>query len=230
MLDRGAQKSSLRSWKRTRSARQTVASRKATLQRLSELYALDDSTRIFAILRRLWSIDGTSRPLLALLCALARDPLLRATAAAVLPLALGSELQRGAMLATLRHATGERLNDAILDKVARNAASSWAQSGHLVGRVRKVRKRVEPTPYVAAFAAWLGDLAGYGGRELLTSPWFAVLDRGGSELLDLLLRARQMGLIGARIGGDIFEIDFAPLESGSREWGVTTPTSLPRGA
>ena len=45
---------------------------------------------------------------------------------------------------------GSRLNDAILDKVARNAGSSWSQSGHLQGRVRKIRLRVDPTVGPAA--------------------------------------------------------------------------------
>ena len=55
--------------------KQTVSTRKLTCQRLSELYGLDPSIPLFRILRYLWQVDETGRPLLALLTALARDPL-----------------------------------------------------------------------------------------------------------------------------------------------------------
>ena len=41
--------------------------------------------------RRLWDVDEPGRPLIALLCALARDPLLRATSKAVLPMPIRDE-------------------------------------------------------------------------------------------------------------------------------------------
>ena len=109
----------------------TASTRRLTNQRLSELYGLDPSLAVFRILRRLWGIDVSSRPLLALLCVLARDPMLASTAPSVVPLPPGSEFQRGQMRDLLRAFVGERLSDSTLDKVVRNAASTWAQSGHL---------------------------------------------------------------------------------------------------
>ena len=64
----------------------TVASRRHSHQHLRELYGCDPRLPIFRILRRLWLLDKPGRPLLALLAALARDPVLRATVPAVLPL------------------------------------------------------------------------------------------------------------------------------------------------
>jgi hypothetical protein len=185
----------------------TLSGRRLTGQRLGELYGLDPALALFRVLRRLWEVDEPGRPLLALLCALARDPLLRASARAVLGLLPGEELVRGRVLADLRDSTGSRLNDAILDKVARNTASSWSQAGHLEGRVRKLRRLVNPTPGPAAFALWLGALDGLSGEELLRTPWARVLDRGPDALLDLALRAKQLGLLHARAGGGVVEID-----------------------
>jgi hypothetical protein len=190
----------------------TTSSRKLTNQRLGELYALDASVPVFRVLRRLWGIDEVGRPLLALLCALARDPLLRASAGAVLSLMPRAELMRGPLLDRLRSATGSRLNEAILDKVARNVASTWSQAGHLEGRVRKVRKLVDPTPGSVAFALWLGHLEGLAGEELLRTRWVGVLDRGPAALLDQALRAKQLGLIRARSGGSVVEIDLRGLD------------------
>ena len=187
--------------------KQTVSNRRLTDQRLSELYGLDPQIPIFRVLRRLWEVDETGRPLLALLCALGRDPLLRAGASTVLSLEPGEELVRTTFLESIKQSTGDRLNASSLDKVARNAGSSWTQSGHLEGRVRKVRKLIQPTPGAVAFALWLGSLYSLSGEELLFTPWTSVLDRTPQELVELVLRAKQLRLLHARVGGGVIEID-----------------------
>lgn len=192
--------------------KQTTSTRRLTNQRMGELYGLSLTLPIFRVLRRLWEIDEPGRPLMALLCALARDPLLRATAPAVLTLPLGGELSRLAMSTAIRAATGSRLNESVLDKVARNAASSWSQSGHLIGRVRKIRQEVKPTPGSAVMVAWIGSQFGLAGEDLLRTPWAHVLDQSPVELLDLILRAKQFGLINASAGGGVVEIDTSPLD------------------
>lgn len=193
--------------------KQTTSTRRLTNQRLGELYGLSLTTPLFRILRRLWDIDEPGRPLIALLCAVARDPLLRATSKTVLPMPVGSELLRSAMTSAIRESVGRRLNEAILDKVARNAGSSWSQSGHLEGRVRKIRREVRPTPGAVAFAVWFGSLYGFAGEDLLRTPWARMLDQSPVELLDLALRAKQLGLLNASSGGGVVEIDVTPLES-----------------
>lgn len=196
--------------------KQTIATRRLTYQRLRELYGLDPRLPLFRVLRRLWKADGAGRPLLAILCALARDPLLRATAPIVLALPVGAELVRALLLDALRAAVGSRLNESVLDKVARNAGSSWCQSGHLEGRVRKLRKRVDPTPGSLALALWLGTLEGLAGRSLLESRWARVLDRTGDALLPVALQAKQLGFVHARVGGGVVEIDASRLDPAVR--------------
>lgn len=190
----------------------TTSTRRLTNQRLGELYILDGKVSLFRVLRRLWEIDEKGRPLLALLCALGRDPLLRATANTILSLNVGEELVRQKFLNDIKQLTGERLNDSILDKVARNSGSSWTQSGHLEGRVRKVRKRVEPTVGAVAYALWLGSLFSFAGEELLATPWMRILDSNQQELLELTLRAKQLRLVDARVGGGIVEINPAIID------------------
>jgi len=193
--------------------KQTIATRRLTNQRLGEMYGLEPRLSIFRVLRRLWTIDTAGRPLLAMLCALARDPLLRSTSPPVLALPLGAELVRATFLDTLRQVVGTRLNEAVLDKVARNAASSWSQSGHLEGRVRKIRKCVTPTPGSLAMALWMGTLEGLAGQALLDCRWTRVLDRTGRELLPVALEAKRLGLIHASAGGGVLEIDARRLDT-----------------
>lgn len=190
----------------------TVASRYHSRQRLRELYGCDPRIPLFRVLRQLWALDRTGRPLLALLAALARDPILRATAPAVLPLPVGAELVRGTFIEVIRTGTGDRFNEAVLDKIARNAASSWSQSGHLQGRMRKLRCRVEPTPGSLAFAVWLGTQEGLGGSGLFNSRWAHVLDNTPAGLTELGRRAHRLGLIELRIGGGVFEMSADALD------------------
>ena len=193
--------------------KQTMATRRLTNQRLGELYGLDRRLPLFRTLRRLWTIDEHGRPIMAQLCALARDPLLRSTVKAVLDLPVGAELVRASFLNGIREAVGSRLNDSILDKVARNAGSSWSQSGHLSGRVRKIRQRVTPTPGAVVLALWMGGLEGLAGHQLLGGRWTSILDRSPESLVEFVLQAKQLGLVHARIGGGVVEIDTSRINS-----------------
>ena len=55
-------------------AKPTTSTRRLTNQRLGELYGLDPSIPLFRVFRRLWDLDEPGRRLLALLCAIAREP------------------------------------------------------------------------------------------------------------------------------------------------------------
>ena len=192
-------------------AKETASNRRLTNKRLGELYGLDGRLPIFRALRRVWNLDLAGRPLIALLCALARDPLLRATSEKVLSLRPAEELVRNEFLDSIRNHVEARLNDASLDKVARNTGSSWTQSGHLVGRVRKKRAHVAPTPGAVAFALWLGFLEGRVGDDLLASFWCSIFDGPKQGVRDAALQAKQLGLIKASFAGDVIHIDASPL-------------------
>lgn len=192
--------------------KRTVATRRLSFQRLHELYALDAAVPLFRILRRLWDIDEQGRPLLALLVALARDPLLLASAPAVVHLAPGAELSRASMRKAVAGAVGDRLNESILGKVVRNAASSWSQSGHLEGRTFKIRRPVHPTPPALALALYLAHAAGLTTEESFHSGWVKVLDCSPSIALELATAAKRLGLLDLRAAGDVIDLSFDRLD------------------
>jgi hypothetical protein len=196
-------------------AKQTVATRRLTFQRLRELYALDPAVPVFRVLRRLWDLDQQGRPLLALLTCLARDPLLLATAEVILSLPAGAELQRAAMREAISSAVGERLNESTLNKVVRNAASSWSQSGHLEGRTFKFRRLVRPTPAVIAHALYLAQAAGLAAGESLASGWVKALDCSASAALEMATAAKRLGLIDLRMAGDVIDLNLGRLDPAS---------------
>jgi hypothetical protein len=192
----------------------TTSTRRLTHQRLTELYALDPDVPIYRVLRRLWDLDAPARPLLAITVAVARDPLLAASAAAVVPLPVGNEFTRGPMKDAIRVATGDRLSDAILDKVVRNAASSWTQSGHLAGRTIKTRRKVTATPAAAALALYLAHAAGFRGPQVFASGWTKLLDADASAIRSLAMEAKRAGLINMLAAGDVVDASFDRLDPG----------------
>jgi hypothetical protein len=114
----------------------SVRAREAALYRLRQLYGIGETWPICVVLHRLWDRDPPGRPLLALLCALARDPALRAGASAVLNASLGEHVRWPMIAAAFEACHPGRLGEKMAKSLAQNAASSWTQSGSdLCGRV-----------------------------------------------------------------------------------------------
>ena len=202
--------------------KRTAATRAISFQRLKELYSLDETVPLFRVMRRLWAQSDPSRPLLALLMGLARDPLLRATAAPIIKVPPGAEVLRQSVKEALASSTGTRFNEATLDTIMRNILSSWTQSGHLRGRSRKVRERVEPTPAAASFALLLGYLLGKRGNRLFETPWIGVLDSDAGKVLDLAGDAKRLGFLDLKQSGSMLEVSFSGLTAREKELTVGT--------
>jgi hypothetical protein len=185
----------------------SIRAREAALYRLRQLYSIGARCLIGAVLYHLWYRDPTGRPMLALLCALARDPPLRAGAPAVLDAMLGEQVRWPVIAATFEARYPGRLREQTAKSLAQHAASSWTQAGFLKGAVRKERIRANPTPTAAAYAALIASFCGFAGARLLDCRWLEVLDRPVEDRLALLRQAEGLGLARVRSVGDVFEID-----------------------
>jgi hypothetical protein len=192
--------------------KRTLSTRKETASRLTALHGLDPTKPLFRVLRRLWDVEPAACPQLALLNGLVRDPLLMATRELVMGMAAGQLLQRSEMVAAVQGFTHDRLSAKVLDAVARNTASSWTQSGHLKGKVKKLRQPLQPQPVALALAMWLGYASGKRGKALLSSPWASVLDSTSSGLLELAEQAKRLGLLKLSHGAGVVSIDPSGLD------------------
>ena len=186
----------------------TESTRQKSIRHLRELYALSEAVPVFCVLRRMYASDPQGLPLLALLCAWGRDPLFRATTPAVLAIPNGAEVQTRTLAQEVAEACPDQYSELNQSKIARNAASSWTQSGHLSGRTRKVRRRVQPTAGAVAMALWLGDVAGFHGVSCFTSPWCRLLDLGADQARTRAMEAHRHGLLTMRAVGEIVELNF----------------------
>ena len=185
----------------------TGVARRLALSRLDTLYGVVNPRPIQIAALQLWPRNATGRPLLALLCALAREPMLRQSAAPVLDAPPGSVVGWPDLASAILTECPDRYSPKTLRSLAQNCASSWTQSGHLEGRVKKHRRVVDPSAEAVAYAALLGSIAGFGGPALLRSPWMRVLDRSEADLLSLLRRAEFAGLARVKAGGGVIQID-----------------------
>lgn len=192
-------------------AKNTDSTRRYTAQRLSEVYGLDPGLPVFRTFRRYWGASKQGRPLLAMLCALARDPMLRITANSILEMESGERFDKSKLQEVIAQHTGDRFSETSIKKISRMAGSSWTQSGHLEGRYKKVRQRPECTPANTAYALLLGYLCGVRGALLFETFWTRILDASDYELHDQAKAASRRSLLTYRNAGGIIEIDFSTI-------------------
>jgi len=189
----------------------TDSTRQKSLRHLRELYALDERTPIFGVLRRLHGMAPASLALLAVQVAWARDPLFRATTAPVRDATEGDRVETESLARAVDVAFPGQYSELNRNKVARNAASSWTQSGHLAGRTKKIRRRVVPPVTAITMALFLGEIAGYHGAAVFSNPWCRLLDLNADQAKTRGFEAHRAGLLNLRAVGEVVELNFPLL-------------------
>jgi hypothetical protein len=194
-------------------AKDTAGARKRTFRYLKELYLLRPDSILFRALRDLWTDDLHGQPLIAGVCALARDPVFRASTGAVFESDPGDALTNRDFADAVAQVYPDGYNEPTLAKIGRNTFSSWEQTGHLDSGAKreKVRRRPTCTPSAAAYALMLGHLEGIRGEALFDTFWARVLDQPRSHLVELASVASQRSLIDFRRSGGITELGFTEL-------------------
>lgn len=188
--------------------KKTAGTRVESYRRLHQLYGLHPSLLIFRAMRELWTYTNPSRPLLALLCALGRDPVLRCTADLLIETPEGGNLTAKSFEAIIEKKYPGRLNPKTLASAGRNVASSWTQSGHLQGATEKTRRLVVAEPVVVAYGLLLAYLAGARGDALFESDWLKILDTPTHTARTFAQQAAQQGWLEYRHSGQVTDITF----------------------
>jgi len=193
--------------------------RTLTFRHMADLYALDPSLLVFRALRFFWQREVAGQPLLAALCAYTRDPMLRATAPFVLAFPEGATVTREGTEEFIDAQEPGRFSKATLKSTAQNINSSWTQSGHLSGRVRKVRARAVATPGAVSLALLLGYVSGLRGESLFKSDYTRMLDCSFERTIELAEDASRRGWISLKRVGQVIEVLFPNLITAQEmEW------------
>jgi hypothetical protein len=189
----------------------TDSTRQKSLRHLRELYALDEARPIFGLLRKLHAIDAASLPLLAVQVAWARDPLFRATTPPVMDASEGERVETASLTQALESTFPNHYSEVSRNTITRNAASSWTQSGHLIGHANKTRRRIQPTAVAVTMALFLGTIAGYHGTTVFSNPWCALLDLTADRARTMGQEAHRAGLLNLRAVGEVVDLSFPLL-------------------
>lgn len=191
--------------------KRTTSNRWLTARHLADLYALDPAVTVFRLLHKFWDADPAARPMLALLCASARDALLRLSAPKVLAIKPGDAITSDDFVQLFSHELPGRFSDSTKLSLAQNVASTWAQAGYFAGKRTKVRTRPAVTPAVAAYALALGYLCGLRGQLLIESFWARLLDVPRDQVIRLAQEASRRGWLDFKGTGNIFDLTFRQL-------------------
>jgi hypothetical protein len=123
----------------------------------------------------------------------------------------GAQVETVTLLRALEATFPNRYSELSGNKIARNAASSWTQSGHLAGHARKIRQRIKPTVMAVTMAFFLGDITGYHGAAVYSNPWCRLLDLNADRAKPLGFEAHRAGLLNLRAVGEVVEVSFPLL-------------------
>ena len=187
----------------------SISGRKKTFGFLKQLYSLDPAIPIFRLLRWGWSQNIDEKPILCILCALSRDAALRSSAPYIFSIAEGSSPNKLDLIQILELSFPNQYSQKLLKSMSENLLSSWTQSGHLVGKLKKIRSKPTVGPVSVTYALYLGWLSGIRGRNLLSTPWIEVLNLTDWEIRELLQLASKKGWIKYSESGGMVEITFS---------------------
>lgn len=182
-----------------------------TYRHLVDLYSLDHTNILFRELLYFWNRDIEGQPLLALLCAYARDPIFRLSAPLIQKFPEGSIITRESLERVIDSQEPGRFSKATLKSTAQNINSTWTKSGHLSGRARKVRVRANPTAGSVSYSLFLGYLAGLRGQSLFQTEFAKLLDCSLDKAIELAEDSSRKGWIVFKRVGNVIEVLFPNL-------------------
>ena len=185
--------------------------RALTCRHLVDLYSLDSSNLLYRALLFFWQRDSSGQPLLALLCAYARDAILRSSMSFILRFPEGETIPREALEEFIDKKEPSRFSKATLKSTVRNINSTWTKSGHLTGRARKIRSQATPTAGSVSYALLLGYLIGARGELLFQTEYTNLLDCSFDKAVELAEEASRKGWIVFKRVGDVIEVLFPNL-------------------
>jgi len=185
--------------------------RKISSRHLKSLYSLDPENTLFKSLLFFWNRDTDSRQLLALLCTIARDAIFRASLPFIHFYSSGQVVDKKILEEYIEKNEPERFSKATLESIVRNINSTWTQSGHLTGRIKKIRSIVHPTPGAVSYALLLGYLSGVRGEPLFHTDYSKIFDCPVEKLIELAELASTRGWIVFKRVGNIMEVLFPNL-------------------
>ena len=195
----------------------TASGRRRSWEHLRNLYGLDPGLTLFRCLRHFASAARADLPSLALVCVFCRDAQLRHSFDLIRKLQRGEVLARVRMEEHLEAGYPGRFKPSLLSSLAQNVNTTWTVSGHLSGKVKKVRRHPQPGAAGAAYSMLAGYLLGLRGTRLFASPFSSLVGLDEADVPAYLSMARNHGWLGYKSAGNVVELDFHGLLTTAEE-------------
>ncbi len=173
--------------------------RSLSVRHLVALYALAPDITMFKALLYFRNRDKKSRPLLALLSTIARDSIFRSSIPFVFSFSEGQIISREALEKHIDNIEPDRFNKTTLKSTAQNINSTWTQSGHLTGRVKKIRSIPQPTAGAVSYALFLSYLTGERCESLFTKKYTKSLGCSFEKAIELAQEASRKELMNLKL-------------------------------
>lgn len=101
-----------------------------------------------------------------------------------------------------------RFSKATLESSVRNVLASLSKTGHISGRVNKIRSRAKATAGSVSYALFLGYLCGERGQSLFETEYTRLLDCTFETMVELAEDASRSGWIIFKHMDSFFEVLF----------------------
>jgi len=186
----------------------SVKTRGLSFQYLCDTYLLNQDIILFRALLYLWKKDEESHSQLAMLCAYNRDALFRMVSPYILSLPEGSRIQKVDLEEYIEEKQPDRFSQSTLESTVRNLNSSFTQSGHLQGRAKKIRTKIEATPAAVSFALLIAYIQGSRGEMLLNSEYMKLLECSFEQAVELAQESSRKGWMVFKKVGNVIEVSF----------------------
>jgi hypothetical protein len=187
------------------------STRKISADHLVNLYALDPAILVFKALWFFWDRDVAGQPLLALICAYGRDYVLNLAAPFVLKTQEGMAISKAPIEDYIAKRADGRFSKATLESSVRNVLASLSKTGHISGRVNKIRSRAKATSGSVSYALLLGYLCGERGQSLFETEYTRLLDCTFETMVELAEDASRSGWIVFKHMDTFFEVRFPQI-------------------
>jgi hypothetical protein len=182
--------------------------RELSASHLENLYTLDPEALIFKAMRFFWRRDIAGHPLLAFTCVYSRDYLINRISPFILKKTEGETVPQKTVMEMLEDQHHGMFSKATLESTARNVMSTFAQSGHLKGKLNRIRSYAKPTAGSVAYALLLGYVCGYRGESLFSSEFIKILDCSREKAVELTEAASRSGWLSFKHLDNIYDVSF----------------------
>lgn len=192
-------------------SKKSQKTRELSYQYLCDTYLLDKNILLFKALHYFWKRDEKSHSQLAFLCAYHRDALLRLVTPFILNLNENTLYNKLDLEAFIEEKQPGRFSQRTLESTVRNLSSSFSQSGHLDGRVKKTKIKLEPTVSSVGYALFISYLHGYKGEQLFKNDIFKLLECTYEHAIELASEASMKGWFIFKRLGSVIEVTFPSI-------------------